>query len=165
MSKKINGVLKGVAGVGTVLGGASIVTEADMMFALEQEYSEALVEELEEQTSESAAGSEAIEEGTYFSVEKREFIEFEAKEFDIIEVVGTPGHGLTDAEAEEYYKTIYTNNVSYNERYNYYYNEKKLGYSINLGILGTHEIGIYDGYYERYLQEWKYDLGLLGETL
>ena len=60
MSKKVNGILKGVAGVGTVLGGASIVTDADVVYAYEESQSE--VQEVEEQASGSGAQSEYIDE-------------------------------------------------------------------------------------------------------
>ena len=57
-NKNVNQILKGVAGVGTVLGGASVVTETDMMYAVELEQREEELEEVEELASASAVESE-----------------------------------------------------------------------------------------------------------
>ena len=58
MKNKANEILKGVAGVGAVVGGASIVTETDMMYAMELEQREEELEEVEELASASAVESE-----------------------------------------------------------------------------------------------------------
>ena len=59
MKKKVNDILKGVAGAGIALGGAAAFGEGDLIYAAEMEQSESLSEEFEEQTYASASSSES----------------------------------------------------------------------------------------------------------
>ena len=65
MKKKVNNILKGVAGVGVALGGANAFSENDVLFATELDQVDEELEELEEQIesgSESGAASESLVE-------------------------------------------------------------------------------------------------------
>ena len=59
--KKVNNILKGVAGVGAALGGASVLGESDVVFAAEVDMrDEQTIEELEEAfESDSASAFES----------------------------------------------------------------------------------------------------------
>ena len=58
--KKANEILKGVAGVGAVIGGASVITETDLLYAVELEQREEELEEVEELASASEVESEQV---------------------------------------------------------------------------------------------------------
>ena len=60
MKKKMDNILKGVAGAGAALGGASAFSANDVVYAAEIEQREEELEELEEQTSEVVASSESL---------------------------------------------------------------------------------------------------------
>jgi len=72
MSKKANDILKGVAGVGAVIGGASIIGDADVVYAAElDQESTSTVTELEVSASESTVASEYVEEPAVYGGKAR----------------------------------------------------------------------------------------------
>ena len=62
MKKRVNNILKGVAGAGVALGGASAFTGNDVVYATELELKEEELDELESLASESEVASETLSE-------------------------------------------------------------------------------------------------------
>ncbi|MBQ8633224.1 MAG: hypothetical protein IJ420_06425, partial [Lachnospiraceae bacterium] len=58
MKKKVNDILKGVAGAGIALGGAAAFGEMDVLYAAEIEQSDVEQDELESELDEYAHGTE-----------------------------------------------------------------------------------------------------------
>lgn len=70
--KKVNSILKGMAGVGVALGGVSVLTDADLVYAaeLEEELSEQEeIPTLEQQASQSAAEAESVSDANSISAD------------------------------------------------------------------------------------------------
>ena len=70
--KKVNSILKGMAGVGVALGGVSVLTDADLVYAaeLEEELSEQEeIPTLEQQASQSAAEADSVSDANSISAD------------------------------------------------------------------------------------------------